>query len=132
MKEHRCAFVGLSTTLGGRKLPRPTNTPMNHGLRTAHPHVQRARGVGNRATDPLGTPPAGEQNPGSATEEVEFRIYPDGRVEQFVRGVKGNSCVDLTRPFEEVLGQVVHQEPTAEYFEDPLTEQASETLSDSW
>ena len=37
-------------------------------------------------------------------EEVEVIVKPDGQVEIRVRGVKGEACLALTRPLEELLG----------------------------
>ena len=37
-------------------------------------------------------------------QEVEVFIEPDGRVRVEVRGVKGLSCLDLTRALEAALG----------------------------
>ena len=48
-------------------------------------------------------------------EEIEVVITNDGKVEIHVRGVKGQSCLELTAPLEEVLGGVVEvREMTAE------------------
>ena len=35
-------------------------------------------------------------NDSGGIEEIEFRIYPDGRVTEVVRGVKGNNCEKVT------------------------------------
>jgi len=49
--------------------------------------------------------------------EIEFIIKPDGRVEEKVFGVKGESCKELTKEIEKALGTVVDTKPTAEMFE---------------
>lgn len=49
-------------------------------------------------------------------ETLEFVIYPDGRVQETVTGIIGNSCSEVTAAIEAQLGQVVTQEPTSEYF----------------
>ncbi|MGL5508677.1 MAG: DUF2997 domain-containing protein [Microcoleaceae cyanobacterium] len=49
-------------------------------------------------------------------ETLEFVIYPDGRVQEKVTGIIGNSCAEVTKAIEEQLGLVLHQENTAEYF----------------
>jgi hypothetical protein len=49
-------------------------------------------------------------------ETLEFVIYPDGRVQEKVTGVVGQSCTVVTAAIESELGQVVSQQPTAEYF----------------
>ncbi len=49
-------------------------------------------------------------------ETLEFIIYPDGRVQEKVTGVVGQSCTVVTAAIESELGQVVSQTQTAEYF----------------
>lgn len=49
-------------------------------------------------------------------ETLEFIIYPDGRVEERVTGIVGNSCAEVTAAIEAQLGRVVSQEQTSEYF----------------
>lgn len=49
-------------------------------------------------------------------ETLEFIIHPDGRVEEKVTGIKGNSCAEVTRKIEEQLGCVLRQEKTSDYF----------------
>ncbi|EED96229.1 predicted protein, partial [Thalassiosira pseudonana CCMP1335] len=51
---------------------------------------------------------------------IEFRIYPDGRVTEVVRGVKGSSCEKVTESINKALGNVVHSVPTEEMFEQEL------------
>ena len=43
-------------------------------------------------------------------QELEFIIYPDGRVEERVLGVKGADCQKLTLKIEQELGEVYHTE----------------------
>jgi Protein of unknown function (DUF2997) len=50
-------------------------------------------------------------------EQVEFILHPDGRVEERVTGVVGNSCSELTRAIEEKLGTVQDQALTSEYYQ---------------
>jgi hypothetical protein len=59
-------------------------------------------------------------------EQIEFKIYPDGRVEETVRGVKGNNCHKVTEKINEMLGEVVATRPTEEMFEQEVS--VSETL----
>ncbi|MBE9005054.1 DUF2997 domain-containing protein [Fortiea sp. LEGE XX443] len=49
-------------------------------------------------------------------ETLEFIIYPDGRVQEKVTGIVGNSCAEVTAAIEAQLGQVLSQEPTSEFF----------------
>jgi hypothetical protein len=49
-------------------------------------------------------------------ETLEFIIYPDGRVQEKVTGIVGNSCAEVTAAIEAQLGQVLTQQPTSEFF----------------
>jgi hypothetical protein len=59
-------------------------------------------------------------------EQIEFKIYPDGRVEELVRGVKGNNCHKVTEKINEQLGEVVSTRTTEEMYEQEL--QVTQTL----
>jgi hypothetical protein len=59
-------------------------------------------------------------------EQVEFILHPDGRVEERVIGVVGNSCSELTRSLEEKLGTVQDQTLTSEYYQQ-TTQQWAQT-----
>jgi hypothetical protein len=59
-------------------------------------------------------------------ERIEYKIYPDGRVEQRVIGVKGSDCVKLTESVNQELGEVIMSEPTEEMFEQKV--QLDQTL----
>jgi len=50
-------------------------------------------------------------------EQIEFKIYPDGRVEETVRGVKGGNCHTVTEKINEALGKVIASAPTEELYE---------------
>ena len=75
-------------------------------------------------------------------EQIEFKIYPDGRVEEIVRGIKGDNCHKVTETIHESLGQVVSSQPTEELYEQELvvdqtitetiTENSSNGESSSW
>lgn len=57
-------------------------------------------------------------------QEIEVTINKDGQMELHVRGVKGEACLDITRPLEEALGgEVLLREMTSEAQEPPATEQ---------
>ncbi|KAL3792500.1 hypothetical protein HJC23_008422 [Cyclotella cryptica] len=62
----------------------------------------------------------GGNGQGGGMEEIEFRIYPDGRITEVVRGVKGASCEKVTEAINKQLGNVVHTQPTEEMFEQEL------------
>ena len=49
-------------------------------------------------------------------QEIEFTIKKDGSVEYTIKGVKGGSCEDLSKIFEE-MGTVTKSKKTSEYFE---------------
>ena len=55
-------------------------------------------------------------------QEIEVFIDADGQVEVNVHGVKGTSCLDVTRPLEEALGGEVELRE--------MTPEAEETVSD--
>ncbi len=55
-------------------------------------------------------------------QEIEVFIDAEGQVEVKVRGVKGSSCLEITRPLEEALGGEVELRE--------MTPEAEETLSD--
>ena len=47
---------------------------------------------------------------------LRFKIRQDGRVEETVEGVVGESCVHLTEKLEEALGSVEQRKATSEAF----------------
>lgn len=57
---------------------------------------------------------------GGGIEEIEFRIYPDGRVTEIVRGVRGKNCQDITEAINKQLGNVVASQPTEEMYEEEV------------
>lgn len=68
-------------------------------------------------------------------EQIEFKIYPDGRVEETVRGIKGNNCHQVTEKINEQLGEVVHTRPTEEMYETELVQDQTITQTNggnSW
>mmetsp|Transcript_6670 Transcript_6670/g.7747 ORF Transcript_6670/g.7747 Transcript_6670/m.7747 type:complete len:148 (+) Transcript_6670:134-577(+) len=56
----------------------------------------------------------------SSIEELEFKIFPDGRVEETVRGIKGGGCHKITDEINAQLGKVVDSKPTEEMFEEKI------------
>jgi hypothetical protein len=63
----------------------------------------------------------------SGLQEIEVVIQPDGKVEVHVRGVRGDSCRELTRELERYLGgRVVERRHTDEYQEQTHSEERSE------
>ncbi len=48
---------------------------------------------------------------------LRFRIRQDGRVEETVTGVIGESCQQLTEKLEEALGSLEVKRPTAEAYQ---------------
>ncbi len=47
---------------------------------------------------------------------LRFRIRQDGRVEELVEGVVGQSCQQLTERIEDAVGVLEKTQPTAEAF----------------
>ena len=58
---------------------------------------------------------------GGSNIEIEFKIYPDGRVEELVKGAKGKACIEITEAFNEKLGEIYQSKPTQEAFEQEVT-----------
>ena len=63
-------------------------------------------------------------------ERIEFKIYPDGRVEEIVRGVKGANCHKITEDINKALGVVISTTPTEEMFEEEIVVNQKITQSD--
>tara|TARA_B110001452_G_scaffold153382_1_gene127618 strand:- start:259 stop:558 length:300 start_codon:yes stop_codon:yes gene_type:complete len=64
-------------------------------------------------------------------QELEFIIYPDGRVEERVLGVKGADCQALTREINKALGEVYETEATSEMFEQKVEVNVEEENSNT-
>eukprot|EP00814_Leptocylindrus_danicus_P020859 CAMPEP_0116007266 /NCGR_PEP_ID=MMETSP0321-20121206/2200_1 /TAXON_ID=163516 /ORGANISM="Leptocylindrus danicus var. danicus, Strain B650" /LENGTH=145 /DNA_ID=CAMNT_0003475935 /DNA_START=29 /DNA_END=469 /DNA_ORIENTATION=+ len=64
--------------------------------------------------------------------EVRWEIFPDGRVTNLVKGVKGAKCHEETAAIEKALGVVTHTEPTEEMYENEIVIQGKNTLTNSW
>ena len=62
----------------------------------------------------------GAAGAGGSIEQIEFKIHADGRVEETVRGVKGNNCHKVTEKINEALGKVVASQPTEEMFQEEV------------
>lgn len=65
-------------------------------------------------------------------ETIEFIIYPDGRVQEKVTGVVGQSCTVVTAAIESELGDVVSHTQTAEYFAPSIELTATATTQATW
>jgi hypothetical protein len=52
-------------------------------------------------------------------QEIEVTIDENGQVQMHVRGIKGNACLDITRPLEQALGGELTREMTPEALEGP-------------
>ena len=63
-------------------------------------------------------------------ETLEFKIYPDGRVEETVRGIKGGNCNKVTEKINEALGKVVQSAPTEELYEQDVVVDQTLTQTD--
>lgn len=49
--------------------------------------------------------------------KIIIKINEDASTEVSVKGAKGKSCMDLTKPLEERLGKVVKDRKTSEYYQ---------------
>ena len=59
----------------------------------------------------------------SRVEEIEVTIDRDGKTRLTVRGVPGESCLEITAELEERLGTLLgDRAKTSEYYEAPLEE----------
>lgn len=71
-------------------------------------------------------------------ERIEFKIFPDGRVEEKVQGVQGDQCLEVTREINEKLGNVISTTPTEEMYQEEvkldqtLINGNTEGSGDSW
>lgn len=61
----------------------------------------------------------GQQQQGRM-ERIEFKIYPDGRVEEKVLGVQGKDCLEITKTINEKLGNVISTTPTEEMYQEEV------------
>ena len=50
---------------------------------------------------------------------LRFRIRQDGRVEETVEGVQGESCLELTKRLEMALGEVEQRKQTTDAYVAP-------------
>jgi hypothetical protein len=52
------------------------------------------------------------------SKRIQLRVYPDGRIEAVVQGVKGKKCTDYIAVLEELLqAETIQSAYTPEYFE---------------
>lgn len=52
------------------------------------------------------------------TKQIKIQIYPDGRIQADIAGVKGKKCTDYIRILEEILdAEAVDSSYTAEYYQ---------------
>jgi hypothetical protein len=67
-------------------------------------------------------------------EQVEYKIFSDGRIEETVRGIKGNDCHKVTDTIHAQLGEVVSTSPTEEMYEQAVVmdQTVKQTEGDSW
>ena len=52
-------------------------------------------------------------------QEIEVTIDENGQVQIHVHGIKGEACLVITRPLEQVLGGQLTREMTPEALEEP-------------
>ena len=63
--------------------------------------------------------------------QLEFKIYPDGRIEEKVTGAKGRECLEITEKINEALGEVYKTEATGEMYEQKVTVQQEDKVKES-
>lgn len=52
------------------------------------------------------------------SRRIQLRVYPDGRIEAVVQGVKGKKCTDYIQVLEELLeAETIESAYTPEYYE---------------
>ena len=51
-------------------------------------------------------------------EKIQIRIKPNGNAIISVDGVKGTGCTEITKGLEQVMGEVVQEEKTSDYFQE--------------
>jgi hypothetical protein len=52
------------------------------------------------------------------SKRIQLRVYPDGRIEAEVQGVKGKKCTDYIAVLEELLqAETIESAYRAEYYE---------------
>lgn len=64
-------------------------------------------------------------------EQIEFKIFPDGRIEETVRGIKGGECHKVTEEINQSLGKVVDSKPTEEMYEQEIVIEQTVDVSNS-
>jgi hypothetical protein len=52
-------------------------------------------------------------------QEIEVTIDENGQVQIHVIGIKGDACLDITRPLEQALGGQLTRQMTPEALEEP-------------
>ncbi|MCY4054972.1 MAG: DUF2997 domain-containing protein [Cyanobacteria bacterium MAG CAR4_bin_6] len=62
-------------------------------------------------------------------QTIRFRIRPDGRVEEQVKGLKGASCQNLTAALEARLGAVISSAPTEDHYAAAACQRQLQTAS---
>jgi hypothetical protein len=61
-------------------------------------------------------------------KRVRIQVFPDGRIQADIHGIKGKKCADYIRVLEEILdAKTVDSEYTPEYFE---VEEVQETSTE--
>lgn len=50
-------------------------------------------------------------------KEIDVTIRPDGEVEIHVQGFKGKACLEVAKAFEKVVGELISQKETHEFYE---------------
>jgi hypothetical protein len=59
-------------------------------------------------------------------KEIEFRIGPDGKIDMELIGFHGDGCAEEARKHVEKLGESVHSEQKAEFYDTCDTDEDQE------
>lgn len=62
--------------------------------------------------------------------EIEVIIENSGEVNIKVKGIKGVTCLELTKPIEDALGPVQTRDHTDEYYEQPIHLSQAENIKE--
>lgn len=65
------------------------------------------------------------------SKKIEIRIFPDGKIQAEVQGIKGKKCTDYIKIIEEILdAKTTISEPTKDFYENeiPVTITEKETI----
>ena len=98
--------------------------------RSIHRNHHHPKSYLNSSNDWSGNQSSQRQG-GGRLIEIEYKVYPGGRVEEVVTGVKGGNCHKVTEQIEAALGEVIATQPTEEMYENEINLTNKETLKNT-